>query len=158
MALVAFDIDGTLLDVDEGTDYEDIESVRAGARANAVSLQRVLEVIAAGHRVAYVTGRCGHLRPLTAAQLLDAGFPRGEVVMNAAWQGYDHMAAYKGDALHAIQAAIYIGDHEADRKAAQRAGIPFIHVDEFRAGALSHSWRQSLSDGPMISQRVEAGG
>lgn len=137
MAVIAFDIDGTLLDVDEGTDYEDPASVRRGARPNAQSVARVVELAERGHKVAYVTGRCHHLRAVTITQLLvKAKLPPGELRTQAKWEGYPAMATYKARALEELGASAYVGDHDADRQAARLAGIPFFHVDEFRAGAL----------------------
>lgn len=133
MALLAFDIDGTLLDVDEGTDYESPESVRKGARTNDESAERVRVLASKGHRFAYVTGRCGHLRPVTLVQLSKA-VPMGPLHMQRAWEGYAKMAEWKGAVLVKLEAAVYVGDHAADREAARIAGIPFVHVDDFRAG------------------------
>lgn len=137
MNLIAFDLDGTLFDVREGTDYESRDSVRAGARPHVESVRRVCDLFDRGYRVAYVTGRCEHLRGLTVVQTrVQAGLPPGQLRMQPFWMGYDVMASWKAAQLVELGAVMYVGDHEADRTAARTAGIPFVHVDEFRAGSV----------------------
>lgn len=134
--LIAFDIDGTLFDVDEGTDYESAESVRAGTRPHVPTCDLVRLLYAYGYRVAYVTGRCRPLRALTLVQTrIHAGLPAGFLRMQRNWKGYAEMSAYKARELIDLGASVYVGDHPADAEAARIAGIPFISIEDFRAGA-----------------------
>lgn len=130
--LVVFDLDGTLFDTQPGCDYEDQDSLAERTQPHEVAIERA-RALAHGARVAYLTGRCGHVRSVTERQIQDAGLPEGPVIMNAAWRGYEHMAQWKGEMLRALGASLYIGDHWADAAAARIAGVAFRHADELRA-------------------------
>lgn len=134
MTLVAFDLDGTLFDVGPEVNYEDRESMRTHTRPHEAAIRRLQRLYMDGARVAYITGRCDHLRGFTLVQLARAGAPPGALYMQRTWSGYDVMAKYKADALRACGAILYVGDHDSDRRAAERARIAFMLADDWRRG------------------------
>lgn len=134
---LVFDLDGTLLDSD-GCDYERAESVREHTRPHTPACELVRAAYANGHGVAYLTGRCHHVRALTEIQLESARLPPGQLITQDVWRGYEAMTHYKAGALRALRADLYVGDHQADADAAALAGVPFLHADHWRAGTLPH--------------------
>lgn len=160
-AIVGFDLDGTLFDCDPAINYEDAASVRAHTQPNAAALAIVQAIAAKGRRIVYITGRCTHVRAVTLVQLHKFGFPPGRVITAKAWDGYDAMAVYKAAALRETKASLYVGDHPADRQAAQKANIPFIHADELRSGAATKALTGvdmfTASDTSEISEEAKSG-
>lgn len=138
---LAFDLDGTLFDTAVGVVYDDPESVRRSVRPHDAACRRVWELARLGHRIAYVTGRSEVVAAVTRAQIVDAGLPpvqmRGALLfLQRTWAGFETMTVFKAEALRAVGAALYVGDHEADMRAAKIAGVPFVHAADFRAGSL----------------------
>lgn len=138
MAVIAFDLDGTLFRTKRGVDWNSRESVRASSEPDFEMVGIANDLSARGHKLAYVTGRArGLLYGLTLVQIrIHAGLPAGPLRMQSKFTDYAAMAAWKAKELGDLEASLYVGDHEADRDAARLAGIPFLHVDEVRRGAL----------------------
>jgi len=141
--ILAFDLDGTLLEVDYDDPeafYSDPHKVKHGAQPHPdVPIGRL-----ENHTVLIVTGRCNPpLHDTTVLQLREAGLERtwDRLYMQSSWNGYEAMADWKAEILEATQghdetgedvpADLYVGDHEADEQAANQAGVPFLHADEF---------------------------
>lgn len=151
--LLAFDLDGTLMrHAGAGVDYEDPAALRVGVVPIVEAVARVRALAAAGASVAYVTGRCEHVRAVTLEHIEAFGLPAGVLLMNARWEGYAAMARMKAGHLESLRAAMYVGDHAADAEAARLAGVPFVQAEEFWAGALDASpvHEQREADGRSI--------
>lgn len=131
--LLAFDLDGTILNTPTGLDYTP-DSVLRRVTPNTTAIMLIRGLHATGYRIAYVTGRGRTLNAVTQHQLERAGAPPGELRMSLAWAGEGPMAVEKGAHLRSLEAAAYCGDLAPDDEAARLAGIPFVHADVLRAG------------------------
>jgi phosphoglycolate phosphatase-like HAD superfamily hydrolase len=129
MNTIAFDVDGTLCDVERPIDYDDPESVRQRTtlRPWTAELVRALEV-REDVKLGIVTGRTQRIRPVTRDQIQFAGIRPSYILHQPEWNGYTAMTEWKAEALEFTRADVYVGDHEADRQAAIEAGIPFVDV------------------------------
>jgi phosphoglycolate phosphatase-like HAD superfamily hydrolase len=135
--LAVFDLDGTLFDVAPGIDYDSPASVLAHARPHVGACERVRDMARVGWRIIYLSGRSEGVRGATLAQIEVARLPWAPVFLQVAFRGMDEMALWKASILCAVRAAVYVGDTWADEEAAARAGVRFVHADEFRARGVS---------------------
>lgn len=138
LAVLAFDVDGTLLRHVCQPVYTSPESVLENCRPIEAACRRVRGFIEAGQEVHFITGRSGLVKAATLAQLrawIHWGIQASHIHVNGAWAGYEAMTVHKADRLRALAARVYVGDHAADESAATAAGIPFLHADAFAAGA-----------------------
>lgn len=133
MPLVAFDLDGTLLEAPPGMDYDDIEAVARMAPIEA-AVRRARSLRRLGHPIVVVTGRREELRWMTELQvavLLGPGVP---IHMQAQWRGVSGLVAMKSETLRGQGAALFVGDSVFDARAAEAAGTRFLHATAFAAG------------------------
>lgn len=132
--VLAFDLDGTLVVHAGDLKFDDVNSLREGCIPDRQAQDRVRGLIAAGHEVHVVTGRGRIVRDVTFAQV-EAIHPHIWVHHQDRFSDLNAMRQWKASRLRGIGAAAYVGDHIMDELAAEDAGIPFMHIDEFRAGA-----------------------
>lgn len=132
----AFDIDGTLLQHPKAPDYLSPASLRLASPILA-ACARVRDLIQSGKAVHFITARSHEVRAVTLEQLqqhIHEGITAQMLTTQAEFQGYDKMAAYKAAALLECGAVGYVGDHAADRQAANLAKVPFLFAHEYGAG------------------------
>lgn len=126
----AFDIDGTLIQHRTKPDYLDPVSLQAGEPDEA-TCAKARTMIELGVDVHFITGRSKAVRDVTLQQLRRFVHPDihgTRLHMQDAFSTYDAMAAWKAGVLACIGAEWYVGDHEADKKAADVLGIGFLYV------------------------------
>lgn len=134
--MMAFDIDGTLLEHPGRPDYLSEFSL-SQAHPIRQACSRVRALIDAGTPVTFITGRSHQVRGITLQQLREHVHPDidGEwLVTQATFTTYEAMVTYKAKVLRYIKAVGYVGDHTADYQAATEAGVPFLHAVEWAAG------------------------
>lgn len=133
MAVIAWDLDGTLIHSDRDLgDYTDPELVLEAGRPDWL-LASILNVSRSlGTEVHVVTGRTPVLADATQAQLDHAGIHVDGIHHQPHWGGYEAMAVWKAGQLRDLGAEVYVGDHEADRNAADLAGIEFVNAEALR--------------------------
>lgn len=131
--IIVFDLDGTLCDTPEGTDYDDVADLLAKCRPRAAVLERVRELARLGHDLAVVTARGPHVAAATKQQLHQwlAGVElvvRHRPRLDFGWQHYvsDKEAQYRQLGAH-----ITVGDRAEDKAAGLRAGCRFVWDWEF---------------------------
>lgn len=127
LAVGAFDIDGTLCHHDGKPDYLNPATLYLG-KPDPHICKRVGRLIDGGVEVHFITGRSHEVRTTTLEWLQDhvhRGIVGGQLHTNKEWSGYDDLAVFKAAKLRAVGAQWFVGDHEADAKAAKEAGIPF---------------------------------
>jgi hypothetical protein len=138
----AVDIDGTLLEHRGKPDFLDASSLEA-ATPHWPTCLRIRTLIEAGYDVHFITGRSHAVRPVTLAQVRRFVHPSirdDQVHTQAAFTGYDDMAAWKATRLTAIRAEWFIGDHAADQAAASLAGVPFQFAQAYQDAGQSAPW------------------
>lgn len=143
---IAWDIDDTLLEhTQDVDDYTDPHALAQACRPR----EDVIDIATgwSGHCHYIVTGRTAAVDQFTIKQLVRAGVVDEDgrsiwraMHMQPDWTGYEAMTTFKAHTLAELyydpqtdenaSADLYIADHEADREAAQRAGVRFLHVDE----------------------------
>lgn len=141
MSLLAFDLDGTLIQVGQRADFENPGTFRQHCRPYPEAWDRVREVHADGHGVFFLSGRRESWMGLTLAQIHEYGGPEVaaaadvDLVRRAdAPFSWDRYVIGKADALQAMDAALYVGDRDEDQTAAAMAGVPFMRADWWRWG------------------------
>lgn len=126
----AFDIDGTLIQHREKPDYLSSESLRQGV-PDMATCAKARTMIELGVEVHFITGRSKAVRDVTLEQLrsyVHPDIPATRLHMQDSWTNYETMADWKAKVLGSVGAEWYVGDHEADRKAAHLLGIGFLFV------------------------------
>lgn len=145
---VLFDIGGTL--VDEAPSGTPIGELVARPRAEVVD---VLAALAPGHRLGAVTDTAVMDEATVRALLAPVGLDRYlEVVVTS-----HDIGAAKPDPRGVLEAcrrlgiaparALFVGDRDVDRDAAQRAGTEFVAVDQGVADAIARV--RARRDGPL---------
>lgn len=133
LSVGAFDIDGTILHHTGNPDYLDAESL-AKAKSDYPVCKRIATLIEAGVEIHFITGRSHAVRVLTIQQLrneVHPGIRSDQVHTQGKFEGYDQMAHFKANVLKSIKAEWYVGDHEADKKAAMMAGVVFQDAETY---------------------------
>jgi phosphoglycolate phosphatase-like HAD superfamily hydrolase len=141
---IAWDLDGTLLV------YPDkLETAHPTDRfPHAEPCETLCSVLrgAENHRHIIVTGRSDDYEQLTLQQLTDAELDdhARELYMQEAWTGTEAYIDWITTTIGALSATedgedvpadLYVGDLEANREAAERAGVRYIDADELRSMA-----------------------
>jgi phosphoglycolate phosphatase-like HAD superfamily hydrolase len=133
MRTIAFDLDGTLFFTKGAVDYDDPNSVstKTSPHTPVCALARTL---GQASPIAIVTGRTreGGLEDVTERQLESVGLYPDELHLQDDWTGYEDMRTWKATVLEQLEATVYVGDHPADKRAAQDAGSDFIPASTFR--------------------------
>lgn len=130
---LAFDWDGTCVQHVGDVVFDDPASVQESCIRDREVQKRVLQLLADGHDVHVVTGRSRKVRAVTLAQVRDLS-PEIKVHHQERFTGFIALREWKAAKLREIGAQAYVGDHMVDELAAGDAGIPFMHVDEYRKG------------------------
>lgn len=129
MNLLAFDLDHTLFFTERGIDWSSPASVRRRSRPNQLVIDLVRQ-LALGSRIAVVTGRCrdAGLEDVTERQLEQARLYPDELHLQPEWTDDEAMRDWKATVLEGLGADLYVGDHPADRAAAEEADVDFLHA------------------------------
>lgn len=137
---IAFDLDGTLFDHLSKPNYEHAGELRLSTRPIKDRCLVVKNLIEAGYEVHFITGRgilhAGHTLDSIRVHI-HRRVTVNQLHMQAEFTGYPAMAQFKAQCLNEIGASRYIGDHAADREAAELAGVRYDHPDQFFAAVLA---------------------
>jgi hypothetical protein len=131
--VLAFDLDGTLVQHVGEPDFNDPSSLQELCIRDREVQKRVLQLVQDGHDVHVVTARGRKVRDVTLRQV-HAIHPDIEVHHMERFLGFVAMRDWKAKKLRDLGAECYVGDHMVDELAAGDAGIPFMHVDQYRLG------------------------
>lgn len=131
--VLAFDLDGTLLQGRPGLDYDDPDQVAALEPIEA-AIRRLAALRRQGHGIAVITGRPESMRLLTQLQVSVIAGKGVTLDMQTGWLGVAHLTSYKAEALRSKRASLFVGDSVSDRMAAERAGVPFMTAQDFSDG------------------------
>lgn len=133
IAIGAFDIDGTLFHHDSKPDYLDPKSLHQ-AKPDEIICNRVRNLIEAGLEIHFITGRSQLVHKATLDQLrwwISQKIQATNLHTKKEWTNYEDLAAWKAEILQNVEAEWFVGDHEADEKAAEKANIPFCYAHAY---------------------------
>jgi hypothetical protein len=136
---VTFDLDKTLFDEVTPHRFASADAVAKGTVPHKQACDRVRELLDAGVPVAFVTRRAAAtMRAVTMAQLrawISVDVQDNQVHMPHEWRGYQAGLTWSIATLQTLDSQAHVGDHEVlDRQAAQLAGVPFLHANDWRRG------------------------
>lgn len=131
---VAFDLDGTLFTLPPTEAFQDPRALATVSQPFPDRCDLVGELIRKGWDVHFVTGRGLIHFPHTLDALrrhVHVGIQTSQLHHPDEFRGYAEMSVFKATKLNELAAELYVGDHDADRDAADLANIPYFHPDDY---------------------------
>lgn len=134
--MIAFDIDGTLLENVEEPDWLSEADLRQKCTPRPGAMGAVQDLLRGGVDVRIVTNR--DQRVMGGTMLSLHGFtyiplPPLTAYFRPEWMHWGSAREYKTAVLRGLGRGVYVGDREDDRAAAEAAGWAFVHADAWLA-------------------------